>query len=98
MQDIEQLALVFVDALDLHVEQRIGIEVDAAVGLDQGGQALLVGLLDCVPALARNAGIVGIAARACAICCRSVTQPSPMVSVISSLNAGIARRPASGAG
>ena len=29
LQDVEQLALVFMDALDLHVEQRIGIEPQA---------------------------------------------------------------------
>jgi hypothetical protein len=38
MQHVEQLALVFVDALDLHVEHGIGVELHAAVGFDQGGQ------------------------------------------------------------
>ena len=39
LQDVEQLALVFVDALDLHVEQRIGIEADAHAVADQPRRA-----------------------------------------------------------
>jgi hypothetical protein len=49
VQHVEQLPLVFVDALDLHVEQRVGVELDPALGLDQFGEARLVGALDRAP-------------------------------------------------
>ncbi len=35
-------ALVFVEALDLHVEERVGAHRDAALVLDDPGEALLV--------------------------------------------------------
>jgi hypothetical protein len=43
------LTLVFMDTLDLDVEQPTGIERDAGPRLDVGGQALLVGVLDRAP-------------------------------------------------
>ena len=58
VQHVEQLALVLVDALDLHVEQRIGAHLDAEVGADLGGEALLVVLLDGAE-LAAEGGILG---------------------------------------
>ena len=36
LDEIEQLALVFVDALDLHVEQGVRIDADGLVGIDLG--------------------------------------------------------------
>ena len=45
MQHVEQLAFVLVDALDLHVKQRVGGHADAHVLLQPGGQPLLVGQL-----------------------------------------------------
>ena len=46
LQDIEQLALVLVDALDVHVEQRIGIQLDVHPLRHQLRQRLLVGAAD----------------------------------------------------
>ena len=46
VQEIEVLAFVFVEALDLHVEKSGGIDLDPAVPLDNAGQIDLVGLLD----------------------------------------------------
>ena len=49
VQDVQVLALVFVDALDLHVEDRGRIDDDAGALLDQTGQRGLVGVLDLAP-------------------------------------------------
>ncbi len=49
MQHVEQLPLVFMDALDLYVEQRVGVEFHAAFGFDERRQAHLVGALDATP-------------------------------------------------
>ena len=49
MQHIEQLAFVFMDTLDLHIEHGIGIEDNAAASFDQRPQPQLVRLLDCCP-------------------------------------------------
>jgi hypothetical protein len=46
VEQVQVLALVFVQALDLHVEERIGRDVEAALGLDDGGEVYLVGALD----------------------------------------------------
>ena len=46
VQHVEQLALVFVDALDLHVEQAVGVDLDAGAGVDVRRQPRLVGALD----------------------------------------------------
>ncbi len=42
VQHVEQLALVLVDALDVHVEQRIGVHGDPEVVADQAREILLV--------------------------------------------------------
>ena len=42
MQHIEQLALVLVHALDLHVEQAVGVDDDAGLLGNAFGQAPLV--------------------------------------------------------
>ena len=47
VQQVQQLPLVFVDALDLHVEHRGRIDGQAKFALDGVGQPLLVALLDC---------------------------------------------------
>ncbi len=46
VQDVEQLAFVLVDALDLDIEHGVRVEDHAAFGLHQGCQPLLVVLLD----------------------------------------------------
>ena len=46
LDDVEQLPLVFVDALHLHVEQRIRRHGEAEPVLDHFGQPHLVGALD----------------------------------------------------
>jgi len=46
LQHVEQLALVFVDALDLHVEQAGRVDHHARGSRDVRGQARLVGMLD----------------------------------------------------
>jgi len=58
VQQVEQLALVFVDALDLHVEQRGRIDHDAEPLLDHLRQAQLVVALDAHELVA-EAGVVG---------------------------------------
>ena len=52
------LALVLVNALDVHVEQRIGIDPHAGALLDLGGQRRLVGALNLPPRFAERA-VVG---------------------------------------
>ena len=42
LQGIEVLALIFMQTLDLHIEQRIGIDGDAALGLQVAGKIRLV--------------------------------------------------------
>ena len=50
MQQVEQLALVFVDALDLHVEQALRVDRDAGGAFDVGRQTVLVRMFDgCEP-------------------------------------------------
>mmetsp|Transcript_21532 Transcript_21532/g.83660 ORF Transcript_21532/g.83660 Transcript_21532/m.83660 type:complete len:662 (+) Transcript_21532:1047-3032(+) len=46
VQQVQQLALVFVDALDLDVEQAVEVHREAQLAADHAGQALLVGTLD----------------------------------------------------
>ncbi|MNH28835.1 hypothetical protein D3C79_890270 [compost metagenome] len=41
MQQVEQLALVLVNAFDLYVEQRFGVDRDAYAVLDDAGQGPL---------------------------------------------------------
>ena len=45
MKEVQVLALVFVQALDLHVEHRRWIDFDATLGLDISCKTLLVGEL-----------------------------------------------------
>jgi hypothetical protein len=49
VQQIEMLALVLVDALDLDIEEPGGLEDDAGLRADVVGETLLVGLLDRAP-------------------------------------------------
>ena len=58
VQDVQVLALVLVDALDLHVEDRRRIDDDAGAFLDQSRQRGLVGVLDLAP-LGAEIRIVG---------------------------------------
>jgi hypothetical protein len=58
VQHVEQLPLVFVDALDLHVEQGIGIDLDAQPLADDLRQARLVVALDAHEGVAEG-GVVG---------------------------------------
>ena len=61
MQHIEQLALVLVDALDLHIKQAVGADGDACGLLDVSGQPGLVGVFDGHDlALKRGVGAVGV--------------------------------------
>ena len=46
MQDVQQLPLILMQTLDLHVEDRIRVDVDAVVLRDIGGKAHLVLALD----------------------------------------------------
>ena len=58
MQNIEQLAFVFVDALDLHVEQRARVHPHIHAVEDQFRQTFLVGALGGGEALLKS-GVVG---------------------------------------
>ena len=51
VEGVEQLALVLVQTLDLHVEDRVGIDLDTLALLDPGGEVNLVGVLDLGQAL-----------------------------------------------
>ena len=46
MQDVQELTLVFVDTLDLHVEERVHVDIHALRCLEVLGEAFLVLLLD----------------------------------------------------
>ena len=46
MQNIQQLALIFMQALNLHIEDRIRVNVDAVVLRNIGGKAYLILALD----------------------------------------------------
>ena len=59
VQQVQQLALVLVHALDLHVEHGLEVEDHATVGFDQAGQTDLVILLDFPPARPEF-GVVGM--------------------------------------
>ena len=63
LEDVEQLPLVFVDALDLHVEQRRRIDLDAEALADQPRQRDLVVVLDVAELLLERA-VAGAAPRA----------------------------------
>ena len=51
MENVEQLAFVLVNPLDLHIEHGLRIEINTAVGLDQLSQTQLVFIFDLLPAL-----------------------------------------------
>ena len=59
VQHHEQLALVGVDSLDVHVEERVGVDVDAHGVLNEAGELDLVGPLDVekLPLKGRVAGV-----------------------------------------
>ena len=46
MQNIQQLALIFMQALNLHIEDRIRVNIDAVVLRNIGGKAYLILALD----------------------------------------------------
>src|SRR3569623_2094013 len=46
VQHVEQLALVLVDAFDVHVEQAVGIGLHAQLALNEVGEPLLIGALN----------------------------------------------------
>ena len=50
VEGVEQLALVLVQTLDLHVEDRVGIDLDTLALLDPRGEVDLVGVLDLAQA------------------------------------------------
>ncbi len=54
-QDVEQLPLVFMDALDLDVEQRSRIDLDVETLADQPRQCDLVVMLDAAELLLERA-------------------------------------------
>ncbi len=58
MQDIEQLAFVFVDALNLHIKQTVDVELDAGFLLYLVRQTLFIGQLHFSKGLA-EIGIIG---------------------------------------
>jgi len=58
MEDIEELALVLVDSLDLTVEQRVDIDLQAVILEDVPGQVLFCGRLDLLP-VGPEAGVSG---------------------------------------
>ena len=59
LEDIEQLALVLMQTLDLYIEQGIGVHLDAIALEDQIAEALLVGQLDLLQA-GEHTGIVSV--------------------------------------
>ena len=59
LQNVQQLSLVLVQALDLHVEQRVGRHFDGEPSLDPLGQPLLVSTLDGAKLLLKL-GVIGV--------------------------------------
>ncbi len=59
LDDVEELALVFVDALDLDVEERVRVHAHAHPFTDEPRQVHLVGALDRGEALLES-GVVGV--------------------------------------
>lgn len=51
MQRVEQLALIFMQALDLHVKHRVRIKIQALMARNPAGETLLVAVLDLSKAL-----------------------------------------------
>ena len=45
VEDVEELPLIGVETLDLDVEDRIGVDLDAIGGFDEGSEGFLVGRL-----------------------------------------------------
>ena len=78
-EDVEQLPLVFVDALDLDVEQRGRIDLDAEPLADQSRQRDLVVVLDGAELLLERA-VAGRSSRGSASCVGSSSTASPQVS------------------
>ena len=64
VHDVQQLALIFVYPLDLHVEQARRIDLDAGAALDVGREPYLVGLLHAVERVA-EACIVDVSPQLC---------------------------------
>ena len=59
VQEIEQLPLIFVDPLDLHIEQSAGVDVQPEAIPNNAGQRQFVGALDRGEALLQR-GIAGL--------------------------------------
>ena len=59
VQHIEQLPLILMEPLDLHVEHGVGVEGDAALPLGPGGKAQLIFVLDG-PQPGQHRGVAGI--------------------------------------
>ena len=89
VQDVQVLALVLVDALDLHVEQRVRIDRRRRCG----SRAMPAELSLLARLMARqslwNAGILGELLQLARAASRSLIQPSPMASQISSARRGL---------
>ena len=80
VQDVQVLALVLVDALDLHVEQRVRIDRRCrCAARDQLGEVALVGALDLAPLRAERR-VVRERLELAAARSRSLIQPSPIAS------------------
>ena len=59
MPHVQKLALVLLQALDLHVEDGVGVEDDALGLLGVKGELLLVGALDLLQT-AQHGGVFGV--------------------------------------
>ena len=88
VQQVEVLALVFVQPLDLHVEERGGIHLDAAVPLDDAREIDLVGVLDAHEFRSGTAGRRRKLSSPRSLS-RSRSQPWPILEVISLLSRGL---------
>ena len=82
------LALVLMDALDLDVEQPVGIELDTGICADVSGEALLVGTLNGAP-VAQEGSILDMGFEL-ANSVKSTGHRSPMVRLSSSRSPGLA--------
>src|SRR5206468_11466627 len=59
VQHVQKLALVFVNALDLHIEEELRVDLDRISALQPSRHLALAGVLDRVPSLAKF-GVVGV--------------------------------------
>ena len=89
VQHVEVLAFVFVDALDLNVEKRVGVQADAAAEKEMICEVFLSHVLDSAPAVLEGA-VSGIGLQSAELVQIARQSPS-MISSSRAASGGLAR-------